>query len=369
MVHLIALYVGLCYIQNVHSVTLSYKLKLYPTRVKADTLALLSSLFRRAHTECTTKMRQGEGRLPSTRGLGSFIGITYRRAYIDYIRAHKMGHEAGALKAELIDAAELQVPRRAKGFDYWVMIKGTTRLCGRREALYVPARGHKALNRTLALPGAQLRTGHNTCAEVVRKNGKWYAYVYVTVPLAEVQVPNGWLGCDVGIRACVTRSDGYQGPDLRPIIRYTRNRKADQQRNGIDRQTMTCQRQILSGEARLAVSVAQRSGRGVSLEDPRSLPRYKQWAARLFAKRVQLLAAIGGVPVVLLNPSGTSLTCSRCGFGEKRQRHKEAFRCWRCGYTTNADANASLNICRWAHRYYDSQHDSPSLSSEVEVDE
>jgi hypothetical protein len=156
---------------------------------------------------------------------------------------------------------------------------------------------------------------------------------------------------------------------LRPIIQRTKQRKADQQRNGVDRQTETHQRQILAREARRAVSVALRSHRGVSLEDPRRLPRYKQWAGRLFASRAQLLAAVSGVPVVLLNPSGTSLTCSRCGFGEKRQRHKEMFRCWQCGFTANADANASLNISRWAHGYYHSQTGLLSPSLEVGADE
>lgn len=337
------------------AVILSYKLKLFPSRCKADTLALLAALFERSHAACTLQLRQEEGKPPSTKGMGEFVGRAYRRAYIDYRRITKAGHTPGFLKAELIDSADLQQPKQARGFDYWILLKGT------KDKLYIPARGHRALNRALALPGAELNLGTKGSAYVMRKNGKWYAYVTVSVPLAEVQAPKGWLGCDVGARAAVVRSDGYKGPDLRPVIQRTKQRKADQQRNGIDRQTITHQRQILSREARKAVSVASRSRRGLALEDPRRLPRWKQWAGRQFASRVQLLASVVGVPVALVPPPYTSLTCSSCGWAEKRQRHKETFRCWQCGYTHNADFNASRNISRRAHGYCHSQLGSLSL--------
>ena len=345
----------------VQSVTLSYRLKLYPTANKRDTLALLSVAFRRAHADCTTLIEQSEGRrCPSTKGLGEFIGRAYRRAYIDYRRTAKAGHTPGVLKAELIDSAEIQLPRKATGFDCWVMIRGTTTSRGKNGGFYLPARRHTAINRTLALPGAKL----NESAEVVRKNNKWYARVSVSVPLAAVQEPTGWVGCDIGARAAVTRSDGYRGPDLRPILKRQRNRKAMDQKRGIDQNVETSpQRQILAREARKVVTVCQRSGRGVSLEDPKRLIRWKGHAARYFATRVGLLAALVGVSVALIRPAYTSITCSRCGWVEKRQRHKEMFRCWHCGFTHNADINASRNIRRRAYAVTGVSHGSLSRVS------
>ena len=54
---------------------------------------------------------------------------------------------AAYLKAELIDSARIQSPRRAKSFGLWIKIPGAR--------LTVPAKKHKALNRALAHPGAQ----------------------------------------------------------------------------------------------------------------------------------------------------------------------------------------------------------------------
>ena len=302
---------------SVAAVNLSYKLKLYPSANKADTLALLTALFVRHHTEATHLLVAAEGRPFSTKGQGEFIGRACRRAFIDFrrgakaARALKKPHKPGHLKAELIDAAEIQLPRKATGFDLWVLIRGTKEKGG----FYVPANRHHGINKTLALPGAIL----NESAEVFRKNGQWYARVSVSVPITEPVQPNGWIGVDVGVRKSITRSDGYQGPDLRPILKKQRDRRAMQQKHGIDKRSHgTFQKQVLAKEARRAVSVAQRTGRGIALEDPKRLPRWKQWAGRFFAERVLLLCQMAGVTVHLIAPPYTSITCSLMWLGRER---------------------------------------------------
>jgi Putative transposase DNA-binding domain len=345
----------------VTSVTLGYRLKLYPSRNKSDTLAALADLFKRVHTDVTNQLGLADRpRLPSSKGLGEFVGRAYRRAYIDYQRTRKAGHRPGHLKAELIDSAEIQQPRKAKGFDCWIMLRGTTSTPGRNGGFYVPAKRHKAINRALALPGARL----NESALVTRRNGKWYAQVSVDVPLPEVQEPKGWLGCDVGARAAVTRSDGYKGPDLRPTLKQQRDRRAMQQQHGIERSyTMSPSRQIIAREARKAVTVCLQSGRGIALEDPDRLIRWRQHASRFFGKRVLLLAAIHGLCVQVINPAYTSQTCPRCGKVERNMRHKSAFRCWDCGYTHNADFVASQNVAARAYAVTGVSHGSLSLQS------
>lgn len=374
---------------------LSYKLKLFPSRVKADMLAALAGLFRRLHSVATQQIAaEDRSRLPYCQGRGRFVGDAYRRAGKDWRRSQnattarrrRVDHDLTValrnlpysrskkrqkrllkiidktthtltrmrtkesltgypfrlpcLKAELIDSAQVQPPRQATHFDCWIKVQGVMPTRGRQLGFYIPAKYHHAINRSLALPGATL----SRSAEVFRKNGKWYARVSVAVPLPAVTKPHGWLGIDVGLRASVTRSDGYQGPDLRPVCRRHRKRQHFQAKQGLNRSyDMSPQRQILSKEARRAVSVALRSGRGVSLEDPTRLPAYKQWAARHFARRVLLLALLVGIQVRLLPPAYSSQTCSRCG-ARDTFRKRDCFRCYSCGLTINADANSSRNL-------------------------
>ena len=51
--------------------------------------------------------------------------------------------------------------------------------------------------------------------------------------------------------------------------------------------------------------------------------------------------------LVEVNPAYTSQTCSRCGHAEKENRKTQArFLCVSCGFASNADTNAAINIRR-----------------------
>ncbi len=353
--------------QAQQSVVLAYRLKLYPTQIKSDLLGMLCSLFAREQhqqLDFLDDIVAQEGKLTlkgkSQAGEGEFKQRVRYRATNDYKRARKA---AKALKkqmklpylhAELCDAAEVQEPRKATGFDLWVHIEGLSREC----QIYLPAKKHRALNRALERPGAKL----SKSTQVMRKNGKWYAVVYVRCPLADAYETPDWYGNDVGVRASVTRSDGHKGPDLRPVMKKQKERTAECQRQGhpADFGRQTPQRQVLAREARKLVLVALATGRGIALEDPKRLPRWKQWAARFFAKRTLLLASLVGVPVKLIAPPYTSLTCSACGSVETFRR-RECFRCYRCGHTANADLNASRVIRRRASGLRPASNGSQSL--------
>ena len=331
-------------------VTLAYRVKLDVTRIKSDMLGMICDYFAREQHKALD-MLDGivaqEGKLvlkgKSQAGEGEFKQRVRYRAANDYKRARKA---AKALKkqmklpylhAELCDAAEVQEPRKATEFDLWVHIEGLSRDC----QLYLPARKHKALNRALSHPGATL----GKAAQVMRRKGKWYAIIYARCPLPEAYETRELYGNDVGVRASVTRSDGYQGPDLWPILKAQKKRTAERQRQGMphDFGRQTPQRQRLAEEARKLVLVALATRRGIAVEDPKLLPRWRQWSARYFAKRVVLLASLAGVPVLLVAPAYTSLTCSRCGSRDTR-RLRAAMHCVRCGFTHNADINAARVI-------------------------
>jgi putative transposase len=52
-----------------------------------------------------------------------------------------------------------------------------------------------------------------------------------------------------------------------------------------------------------------------------------------------------GGKLISVPAENTSRTCSRCGYVDKNNRLSQSeFKCRRCGYTANADINASLNI-------------------------
>ena len=108
--HGVAVGISVCYTSFVATVVLSYKLKLFPTSNKADTLAPLSSLFCRTPRDLPHNSWARWLRLvsPPCVGKGEFIGRAYRRAWTDYrrmrkaARALKQPFKVPTLRAELI---------------------------------------------------------------------------------------------------------------------------------------------------------------------------------------------------------------------------------------------------------------------------
>ncbi|MFX0062211.1 MAG: zinc ribbon domain-containing protein [Candidatus Hermodarchaeota archaeon] len=57
-------------------------------------------------------------------------------------------------------------------------------------------------------------------------------------------------------------------------------------------------------------------------------------------------AAEKGIPVVYIDPAYTSQACPQCGHTEQANRNKKDhwFKCKQCGYQSNDDRVASMNI-------------------------
>jgi len=69
------------------------------------------------------------------------------------------------------------------------------------------------------------------------------------------------------------------------------------------------------------------------------------WAFRELIGFIEYKCARYDIPVVFVDPRGTSKACSHCGHSSTSNRPDQAhFRCTECGYQTNADRNAALNI-------------------------
>ena len=72
--------------------------------------------------------------------------------------------------------------------------------------------------------------------------------------------------------------------------------------------------------------------------------KFQRWSYARLMQRINLSTEVGGVHCRMIDPRYTSQTCSECGFVHKDNRSGELFLCKDCGYTTDADYNASINI-------------------------
>jgi IS605 OrfB family transposase len=68
------------------------------------------------------------------------------------------------------------------------------------------------------------------------------------------------------------------------------------------------------------------------------------WSPGQLRRFIAYKAEQKGKTVVEVDPRNTSRRCSRCGLIDRRNRRGLTFRCINCGFTLNADLNASRNI-------------------------
>ena len=205
--------------------------------------------------------------------------------------------------------------------------------------------------------------GEYTNAQLVIRRNKIFLNVQVKLPDVAIKAVGKVLGIDRGILNIATCSDNtfFSSNRLRAVKGRYQFLKHKLQHVG----TRSAHRklQVLSGQERrfvvdinhciskaivnkpfdvfalekLGISKKKKNGKRFN----RKLGSWSFAELQLF---IQYKAEAKSKCVVLVNPKYTSQRCSKCGFVHKHNRSGLGFRCGNCGFSLNADLNASRNI-------------------------
>lgn len=330
-------------------VTRSYKLRVYPNKVKGDTVRYCMDRFVGYVNAWLGKLFFNGNKSMSTTGLGQLANQAQHRAR-SIISAQKKAAKVTGDKINIPEFKKQCCPGKievSKGssWTYWIKVSN---LWTKSKVIPIPCLSHRGLNKKLR-QGWELSSA---CEVYQDKQGRYFALVFVSKEIAKAEPQWDTLGCDVGYKHSVCRSDGHIGQKVSSVIRQQKEKRAEQQRQGHSRsQVKTVVKQLLDREARLAVERCQRSELSLVVESPKSVAqlgkfRLQGWAAGYFAKRCQQLAEEMSVWYWEQNPAYTSITCSHCEWRDKRSRKKQSFNCVACGHTDHADLNAAAVIAR-----------------------
>ncbi len=205
-------------------------------------------------------------------------------------------------------------------------------------------------------------------SDLIWREGAWYLYATVEVPDRPVAAPDGFAGVDLGIANIATTSDGirHSGKHLNAL----RHRHRELRRRLQAKKTKSAKRLLKRRrrkEARLAAQVdhaiakqivteAERTGRGIALEDlggirervrlrkPQRVTLHS-WSFHQLGAFITSKAARAGVAVIFVKAAYTSQECSACHHIDKRNRPDQAtFSCTSCGFAEHADVNAARTI-------------------------
>jgi IS605 OrfB family transposase len=206
-------------------------------------------------------------------------------------------------------------------------------------------------------------------SDLLERDGIWFLHATCEVPEAPLNTePVDFLGIDLGIVNIATTSDGeiMAGRGLNRIRGRERVLRTKLQRKNTPsakrrlkkrrRKEARRARDINHKIAKHVVAEAERTGRGIALEDLTGIRErvrlrkpqratHSSWAFAQLGQFIAYKAGRAGVPVVYVDPAYTSRTCAECGHVDRANRVSQAwFACRSCGFVDHADRNSSRNI-------------------------
>jgi putative transposase len=228
-------------------------------------------------------------------------------------------------------------------FDLWFKIGSL----GRGIKLLIPCRKHRHFNE-LAAEGWRLKGSTRLGIK-----GDWLVLdVYFEKEPPVLKQEGRQVGLDIGYRKLIATSEGRLiGPGFRELAGKIQRKK--QGSLGFQKALIERNEFVNRAVKSLPFSTTKifvienlkgfKNGRRFHREFQ---AKFQRWTYPGLVKRVKLASERLGVQVEEVNPAFSSQTCSRCGIKDKNSRKGEVFACTSCGYESDADINASVNISR-----------------------
>ena len=204
--------------------------------------------------------------------------------------------------------------------------------------------------------------------DLVLNNGQFYLMCTIDIPDVEQAESKDVIGVDLGINKIATTSEGtvYSGDqikkkrqqfhDHRSRLQKCGTRSAIRRIKNVGKRESRFRKYVNHCISKELVEKAKGNLSALALEELKGINnrvsvRKSQRNERLSWSFFQLRSFIeykakeAGVQVLLVPSPYTSQTCSDCGHCEKKNRRTQSeFSCLKCGFSMNADLNASKNI-------------------------
>jgi transposase len=331
--------------------TRSYNLRIYPNFHKNEEVRYTVSRYKLYLQHFITHLYFSDKKFLSTEGMGTVANQAQKQA-IGIIQGER----------ESVKTTEIQksnIPQIRSGicpgklekavntsFDFWISVSSPF---GGNKPLKLPAKSISPLKQKL-----KDNWKLSDYSEIFQsKSGIWFVKIFVTKEVEKAAFKEKFLGIDVGIKHSVSRSDNYLGKDLSKIIKIEKRSQSERQRQKHKKKNFkTLIKQQLDIEVKRSLARCRRLNASLAVEHPKTLANLRsgklhRWARSYFANRITEVAKEYNIFVQWVSPAYTSITCSFCYFIDKRSRvNQKEFKCTCCGFTANADTNASFNIAR-----------------------
>jgi putative transposase len=241
-----------------------------------------------------------------------------------------------------LDSRFIEIQQGANSFDIWIKLSSL----GKKIILFLPSKKHYHFNKFInwiMKKSVRLR---------VSEEGELYLDVYFEKPSKKKKEDGEILGLDCGYKKLAVLSNGsILGKNLECFIGKISRKKqgsksffrALKQRNEyIDKELKGLNLEDIKEIVVEDLKDVKKGSKGKIRKEFNN--KLQRWVYRYFLNRLEQFCEVVGVQLHRVDPACTSQTCSACGDVHRSNRRGEIFRCRSCGYTMDADYNASLNI-------------------------
>lgn len=232
--------------------------------------------------------------------------------------------------------ASLQPAKDSTEFDAWLHLQSIGGVI-----VDLPVRYHKHFNK-LRERGRRLES------YIITRSSVQLCFEVNTGPKKVVVTA---VGVDTGIKALASLSTGEQlGRDLPDLIAASKRKQWGSKAHKRAQQTI---RQRMDEVAKYVVTTADavvtEDLLGITHKTKQRLSKEMRrsvgvWNVRYWLTRLEQQCEWNRVSFHRVPAAYTSQECSKCGHTDRRNRNGEYFECCECGYSANADVQASFNI-------------------------
>ena len=244
---------------------------------------------------------------------------------------------------------------------YWVKFEKQT-------ASLATVSGRMELNFIIPKHAIKYIDGKIASADLCYRHGKFTLHIVVELPSPQIaSIPNV-IGIDLGLNhPAVTSNHQFMGQrqwkeQERRIFRIRRKLQAKgtkSARRHLRKLSGKLLRQRKDHDHVISKRIVQNAKPGSTIvlenlthirdtskiEGKQNKRRFHSWSFTQLFDFIEYKAEARGIQVVKVDPRHTSQTCSKCGYQARNNRRTQSlFLCRHCGYSLNADLNASINI-------------------------
>ena len=222
----------------------------------------------------------------------------------------------------------------------------------------------------MIMTGYQKKTAYESKkqANLVFVDNQFYLLVVIDTEEKEPIVTDDVIGIDFGIVKIATLNDGtsFDGAIIESVRKKYAKLRANLQKKGtksakrklkkISKKESRFRRDINHQISKQVVAKAKGTNSNIAIENLKGIrsgttvrksqrARHHSWSFFQLREFIEYKAKLQGIKVFVIDPKYTSRQCRKCGnISRSNRKGQSVFKCTACGYTENADINASHNI-------------------------